>query len=74
MANRTAEVLFGGGLMLCILDYAHVDDCFVTARNSGLDRIQVISIDQKAREARHVGYIRENIARRKAAELKELGL
>jgi len=60
--------------MLCILDYAHVDDCFVTARNSRLDRIQVISIDQKAREARHVGYIRENIARRKAAELKELGL
>jgi hypothetical protein len=60
--------------MLCILDYAHVDDCFVTARNSGLDRIRVISIDQKAREARHVGYIRENIARRKAAELKELGL
>ena len=74
MAVQTAEVLFGGGLMLCILDYAHVDDCFVTARNSGLDRIQVISIDQKAREDRHVGYIRENIARRKAAELKELGL
>ena len=37
--------------MLCILDYVHVDDTFVTARNSGLDRIQVISIDQKAQEA-----------------------
>jgi len=60
--------------MLCILDYAHVDDCVVTARKSGLDRILVIGIDQKEREARHVGYIRENIARRKAAELKELGL
>ena len=60
--------------MLCILDYAHVDDCFVTARNSGLDRILVIGIDQKAREKRHLGYIRENIAIRKAKELKELGI
>jgi len=54
--------------MLCILDYAHVDDCFVTARNSGLDRIQVISIDQKAQEARHLSYIRENVYMSEKAE------
>ena len=39
-----------------------------TARNSGLDRIQVIGIDQKAREARHLSYIRENVYLSEKAE------
>jgi hypothetical protein len=61
-------------MMLCILDYVHVDDTFRTTRTSGLDRILVIGIDQKARVNRHLGYIRENIAASKRRALVTLGL
>jgi hypothetical protein len=48
--------------MLCILDYAHQDDVFPLARKSGLDAVRVVSIDEPARQARHLNYIEENIA------------
>jgi hypothetical protein len=43
-------------------DYVHHDDTFSIAQNSGLEAVRMSGIDEVARQARHLRYIRENIA------------
>jgi hypothetical protein len=51
--------------MICLLDYVHTDDTFLTNHNSGLDAVNIIGIDEKARARRHIEEIRANIKRSK---------
>jgi hypothetical protein len=57
--------------MICLLDYVHTDDTFLTNHNSGLDAVNIIGIDEKARARRHIEEIRANIKRSKTTETKE---
>jgi hypothetical protein len=55
-------------------DYYHNDDITIVgpAKNRGqeVDRINLVTVDTESAARRNIGYIRENIAARKAREEK----
>ena len=56
-------------------DYYHNDDIKVVGpakiRGQEIDRINLVTVDTESAARRNIGYIRENIAARKAREEKE---
>jgi hypothetical protein len=56
-------------------DYYHNDDIKVIGpvknRGQEIDRINLVTVDTESAARRNIGYIRENIAARKAREEKE---